>query len=140
MLRRIARFRRVISTVVILVVTAAAMSMGNAWAHGNRDIREKTALSSATGVPPCHEAKAITLHKGDANALCLALCEAASPDHFHMDAAFSPPQPVKAKAIFSDVTFTRLSGMFPAPTREAVPPIKSARFRPLYLQTQRLLI
>lgn len=140
MLRRIARFRRVISTVVILVVTAAAMSMGNAWAHGNRDIRLKTALSSAAPAPPCHEAKAVTLNKGDANALCHALCEAASPDHFHMDAALSPPQPVKAKAIISLMSFTRLSGMFPAPKPEAVPPIKSARFRPLSLPTQRLLI
>ena len=139
MLRRIARFRRVIGTVVILVVTAAAMSMGNAWAHGNRDIREKTALSSATPVPPCHEAKAIT-HKGDANVLCHALCEAASPDHFHMDAALSPQQPVKDKAFISEMSFTRLLGIFPAPKPEAVPHIKTARLRPLYLQTQRLLI
>lgn len=139
MLRRIARFRRVIGAAVILVVTAAAMSMGNAWAHGNRDLGVKTALSN-TAPPPCHEAKVVTLNKDAANALCQALCAAASPDHFHMDAAFSPPTPVKAKAVMSPASFTRFSSILPVVKPEAIPPIKSAGFRPLYLQTQRLLI
>lgn len=144
MLRRLALFRRFIAFAAILVMAAGVMAVGRAEAHQLRTAHVSTPIVLSAGdedavLPPCHGAKAKPVQM-EKSALCLALCGAASRDHFRGDVSFSSIAPVKAKAVYVSPAFVVPPVGIVIVGPEMRPPLPSGRLRPVYLQTQRLLI
>jgi hypothetical protein len=133
-LRRFASFRRVIASVAIFVVVAAAMSIGSARAHMPRALES---AATDTGAP-CHKSQEAQTKAAELK-FCDTLCDAAAPNHFLGDTNIAPAKFAKAKATFSVVaTMTPTVTPVTKASVFASPPLADAQ--PLYLRTQRLLI